>query len=528
MADWPCGLRLRDCLLTALLLSVSATAHAVGIATPQVMSGFNEPLKARVALLDTGALRAGDIRVSLADSERWQAMDIMRSADTDTLQLAVNGTPGHLYLDLQGSRALVTPWLDVVLTIRWPQGELTPQLTLLPATRASPSGDMATAGTSARRSTMNSIPAASAPVPSNTDRAGAPERSVREAPVQDNRRVAALEARLERLEQQLRTSQEAQTALMAGLESVRAQSLERQSTPDTAGMEALALSQQALETRLDQLEQTNVSASAAVSVSDTSDAISQPAVPLQEASLQEAAAVPEQSDVDRDNSFIWVYGLAALLLMSAGLWALVRRLQQRRYRLVSAAELSPLGEASLHSEEALVADKGSENQQVAVGTEQSAAWTAHRDHIDAICNEAEVFYRHGRRDHAITMLREGLEHYPNDFHLIRALAALEVGGAYDEISHDANDGQQQSAAAALIDETPALAPRWSLQPDAIHHEGLDAMQDIPLNIANDRGADFSPTPAIDFPRDWTLEEVAFESVDTDNERPNADRLSGHA
>ncbi len=511
MADRPCRLRLREWLLAALLLSGSMTAHAVGIAAPQVMSGFNEPLKARVALLDTGALRASDLRVSLADSDRWQAMDIMRSADTDTLQLAVNGTPGHLYLDIGGSRALEAPWLDVVLTIRWPQGELTPQLTLLPSTDAATAKNVATAAASERRAAA-SAPAATAPATRHTDR---PAREA-PAPAQDDRRVAVLEAKLERLEQALQTRQQEQAALLAELESVRAQALLNQRPPDTAEIEALTLRQQALETRLAQLDKNPTATDVAAP-----EAALQDNAALPQASLQDAAVIPEPPGAGRDNSFIWVYALAALLLMTAGTWALVRRWRQQRYRLVSAAELAPMGETHLHSGDVPAADEGSGSQQQAAGVEHNEAWAAHREHIDALCREAEVFHRHHRRDHAITMLREGLEHYPNDFQLIRALAVLEEGSG-----QDSPDAEQRQEATPITDtaETPTLAPLWSLKPDATHAEVIDPMP----GITPDKGADFSITPAVAFPQGWTLEEVAFEGADTDNERPNADRFSRHA
>ncbi|WP_438767693.1 type IV pilus assembly protein FimV [Kushneria sp. TE3] len=522
MAERPWHLRIRSVVMATLLMSASMTSQAVGLATPQVMSGFNEPLRARVALLDTGALRADDVRVALADSERWQAMDVVRSADTDTLRLAVNGRPGHLYLEVQGSRPLATPWLDVVLTLNWPQGELTPQLTLLPSTGGVTDHQASTAaGATSDRPAAGERFAAT----SETSRNQGGERQTREAPAQDTRRLAALEERIDRLEQQLSASREAQTNLMSALESVRAQSLAGQDSFDTAGMTALVSRQQALESRLDQLDQNGLTAAA------TADPVVQEAAPLQDTSPQEAsvAPVPESTIDGRDSGFVWTWALASLLLLLAGGWALLCRWQQKRYRLVSATELSPMSNPSRTDGEAAssLEASGEDQGDNVIHAEQDAAWSAHRAQVEAICSEAEVFRRHGRRDHAVTMLEKGLEQYPNDFQLIRALAALEATAPNDEPGDDKKDEQRhQTASDPISDETPAFAPSWSLESFAQHDE-VESGQGSAFGVT-DRRTEPVTAPTADFPHDWALEEVAFEGGDADNERPDADRLRRHA
>lgn len=524
MAERPCRLRLRNCLLGALLMSGSMMAHAVGIAAPQVMSGFNEPLKARVALLDTGTLRADDLRVALADSARWQAMNIERSADTDTLRLAVNGTPGHLYLDILGSRALEAPWLDVVLTLSWPKGELTPQLTLLPSGNAA-TGEKATLAdaTPAFAQTARSR----IPGPSDAGRDQRVERQTRapETAAQDSRRMAALEDRLDRLEQQLRTSQEVQATLTADLESVRAQSLVSQTPNDDAELQALAQRQQALEGRLYQLNQQAVTAAGAV----VSSGVSQPDAPLQQVSSPSPAPALDNG-AGRQGDFIWTWALAALLLMLAGAWAGVRRWRQRRYRLVSAEELSPrAGPASSLAGVAFAGEEGrSAHETGIVGAEQNEVWTAHRAQIEAICAEAEVFHRHGRREHAITMLKEGLAHYPSDFQLMQALAALEAASDNGEAHEGHDDRHPSMASISALETSPTLAPVWSLSSSWPQDDVVDAAQWPVSEDMVDHRVDFSTTPTASFPRNWALEEVAFEGADTDNERPDADRLSRRA
>ncbi|ART61932.1 hypothetical protein C8D96_0434 [Kushneria marisflavi] len=524
MAERPCRLRSRGYLLGMLLMSWTMASHAVGIAAPQVMSGFNEPLRARVALLDTGTLRADDIRVTLADSARWQAMNVTRTADTDTLRLAVDGTPGHLYLDLRGSRALDTPWLDVVLTLRWPEGELTPQLTLLPTAEASGAGEVPTAGKPA----YGPVARTRVPASSNLRRDPEADRQATssESSARDDQRLSALEEKIDRLEQQLRASLDAQTALATDLASLRALSLNaapvNDRPDDTAELAALTQRQQALESRLDQLDQQVLAADTVASQVPRAETVPS-------AVSSQTAAHMLDNGAGRHTSFVWTWVLAAVLLILAGAWAGVRRWRQRRYRLVSAQELSSTPGATAPFEGTAAADGGEDDAPERSDLhEYDEAWSAHRAQVEAICAEAEVFQRHGRREHAITMLREGLAQYPGDAQLIQALAALEAMSERQDACDSADDDQaRQGASMPSSDPSPTLAPAWTLSSFPDRDAPSDAIEWDMSDPRSGNRVNLPATPGAVFPQGWALEEVAFEGGDTDNERPDADSPHRH-
>ena len=526
MAERPCRLRSKGYLLGMLLMSWTMTSHALGLAAPQVMSGFNEPLKARVALLDTGTLRADDIRVALADNARWQAMNVSRTADTDTLRLTVNGTPGHLYLDLRGSRALGAPWLDVVLTLRWPDGELTPQLTLLPSAEASGSGE-AMAAVKPSRETVARHPASEL---DDVQRDSAVDRQAMASAssVQDSRRVAALEGRIDRLEQQLRASLDAQTALAADMASLRA-SLSINAAPvneqpdNSVELAILTQRQQLLESRLDQLDQQGLAAGTVDSAAPLPEAVPSPAP-------SQAAVLALDNGASRHDRFVWVWGLAAVLLMLAGGWAGVRRWRQRRYRLVSAQELSATAASAAPSESMVSAGQSDGDTPETGGGDhaQDEVWSAHRAQVEEICAEAEVFQRHGRREHAITMLREGLLQYPGEARLIRALAALEAMSDHHDARDSADEDQNlKKTSMPSPDPSPMLAPTWTLSSSMDEDAPTGAVEWEVSDSLTDRHVNLSPAPGAGFPQGWALEEVAFEGGDTDNERPEADSPYRH-
>ncbi|MFC0338948.1 hypothetical protein SAMN05421848_0470 [Kushneria avicenniae] len=532
MARWPGYRKWQHALLTAVLLSVSVTAQALGVGTPEVMSGFSEPLKARVALLNTGNLHADDIRVSLADNARWQAMEVVRSADTDTLRLAVDGRPGHLYLDVRGSRPLATPWLDVVVTLRWPQGELTPQLTLLP----SAAGNQKTTPVATSPARSQSAPSREASVAdAMRERSdSAPARDASNAAAERSR-MAALEARLSQLEQQLQDAQTAQSATLSELAALRVQPAD-QTLSDEAEWQALTSRQQKLESRLDQLDQKVTAADVAMPESVTADSAPESAmakaVPEPEIMPREAAVtpVPEPAVTDRDHGFVWTWLLAALLMVLAGMWAGLRRWRQQRYRLVSVAELSPSGGTG---QERAVADGDMDNEHgTADNSVTDEVWTARRAQVEAICSEAEVFYRHNRYDHAITMLKEGLEHYPNDIQLMRALAAMEAARDREQAQGEHHIARQKPSVSAAVEETPGLAPVWSLttlsSDDApVESSAVDDTTYHASRVTCERGTDPVVEPSVGFPGSWALEEVASGGFDADNECPDADRLLRH-
>lgn len=265
-------LRRFSALLSALWVC-TGDALALGVATPQVSSAINEPLSARVALVDTGALRADDIRVALADESAYQALGLSRSAATDTLRLEIAGSPGDLYIDIRGRRALSEPVLETVLNLRWAGGAVTPRITLLPhlASRgrnldgapldnAPPDGSLAALADPRHARRATSVPTTASAVggvSSDSAEAGAsdtPERSASVSP-EARRGLESLAARLNNLEERFQAQSMAQVSLASTLSNL---------TVAPEMIEAFNERQQLLATRMDRLDERLVSPGASL------------------------------------------------------------------------------------------------------------------------------------------------------------------------------------------------------------------------------------------------------------------------
>ncbi|WP_106477206.1 type IV pilus assembly protein FimV [Phytohalomonas tamaricis] len=118
-------------LFMAGALAFAQDIWALGLGYPQVSSHLNEPLQARIALLDTQGMSPDEVRVSLADDEAFNAAKIARSAAVDTLRVSVRKWGGQLEIVLEGTHPLREPYLEAMLDVAWPHGQLRRQVTLL-------------------------------------------------------------------------------------------------------------------------------------------------------------------------------------------------------------------------------------------------------------------------------------------------------------------------------------------------------------------------------------------------------------
>lgn len=260
-------------MLWLALLWCGGDALALGVATPRVSSSLNEPLTARVPLVDSGALRADDIDVSLADESAFQALGLSRSAATDTLRFEVAGTPGDLYIDIRGRLPLDEAMLEAVLTLRWASGSMMPQITLLPRLAPSDRGTAIAAPADTRpegslaalADPLNARRAPPVPAPSSVDaelsaQATAAAIEAMEAETSDvsasaeapeaapevRRGLESLAMRLNDLEERLQAQGMAQVSLASRLSAL---------TLSPEMIEAFEERQQQLATRLDRLDE---------------------------------------------------------------------------------------------------------------------------------------------------------------------------------------------------------------------------------------------------------------------------------
>jgi len=118
-------------LLTAVLCSITAQVYALGLGEVTLDSTLNQPLQARIELLDLGEAKVEDINVRLASVEDFQRFDIDRSRFLSNVRFDVETIGGRNFVILSSSQVVREPYLSFILDTSWPSGRLLSEHTLL-------------------------------------------------------------------------------------------------------------------------------------------------------------------------------------------------------------------------------------------------------------------------------------------------------------------------------------------------------------------------------------------------------------
>ncbi len=167
---------LSRCIAAATFWSAALLAQqglAAGLGDVTLQSHLGKPLQAQIALTHLGDLSDDQIKVALGSEDDYARLGV----DRDYLHSQIRMQPviegGRAYLRLSTSQPIVEPYLNFVVNLRWPSGQLAREYTLLldippvaaPAASsraaAVPAGNISAAAEAARPATQRSV--ASAP-----------------------------------------------------------------------------------------------------------------------------------------------------------------------------------------------------------------------------------------------------------------------------------------------------------------------------------------------------------------------------
>jgi pilus assembly protein FimV len=113
-------------------MSLPGAARALGLGEIRVNSALNEPLSAQIGLLGATPEELSSITARLADEAMFQRNGADRPAFLSTVSFKVardaNGLP---VLEVRSAAPLVDPIIDLLVDVRWPQGELVRNFPLL-------------------------------------------------------------------------------------------------------------------------------------------------------------------------------------------------------------------------------------------------------------------------------------------------------------------------------------------------------------------------------------------------------------
>ena len=119
--------------LTALLSAccVAPAALAVGLGEVALQSALGKPLQARIALTHLGDLSSDQIKVSLGSDDDYARLGVERDYLHSQIRMQPVVDGANAYLRLSTSQPIVEPYINLVISLRWPNGQLAREYTLL-------------------------------------------------------------------------------------------------------------------------------------------------------------------------------------------------------------------------------------------------------------------------------------------------------------------------------------------------------------------------------------------------------------
>ncbi len=110
----------------------ASSSFALGLGEIKLDSFLNEPLKARVDLLNTEGLHSDEVRIRLATREDFERMGVERAYFLTSISFAVNvDASGKGVISITSEDPVLEPYLDFIVEARWPSGRLLREYTVL-------------------------------------------------------------------------------------------------------------------------------------------------------------------------------------------------------------------------------------------------------------------------------------------------------------------------------------------------------------------------------------------------------------
>ncbi len=476
--------KLATAVMLVMLLHASAVS-ALGLGDIGVESKLNERFVAEVPLINSQDLGAGQIIAGLATADEFARADVERSHWLSDLSFRVRlDDSGDHLLEVTTDEALREPYLNFLLEVRWPNGRMLREYTVLldlplyagGVTETSPSDSKAVGAADAQANALVQDPASNAAIQRRPRVDASRTASLNTSAQKTTSAITRLPAKGDvALSRNQALSAEAaqvsagnaeiarlQAELASSLESLDRASLENQSLVERiddidAKFDDI---EQLLELKAQQLE----SLQSTLDESDTGTVLDAEIIPAAEPSeigqVDTPALVPVPAEVVApaatsastigSNGYLWwIVGLAVLLACLL-VWILAQRKDDYQATVFDAPQDPDIKDAYEPAEpvsavdaaatlaaakavETIVAEEfynenaersfdGSDDAALGgQGPEPSAPETP-----DEVIAEADIYLAYGRNEQAVLMLETAIENEPS--HVEMRMKLLEVYG----------------------------------------------------------------------------------------------------
>jgi len=117
-------------IATACLWGLSA--HALGLGQLTVQSALGEPLRAEIDVTSLGADEASTLQLRVAGPDAYRAAGLDYNSVLPATRVQLMKRPdGRPYVRVTSDRAVLEPFVDVILEMNWSSGRLVREYTLL-------------------------------------------------------------------------------------------------------------------------------------------------------------------------------------------------------------------------------------------------------------------------------------------------------------------------------------------------------------------------------------------------------------
>lgn len=126
------GLRTKAYFIGVFLAVVSPMAAALGLGEIKLNSALNQPLNAEIQLLHVRDLTASEIRVAIASPEEFTRAGVDRNFFVTDLKFTLDlNAPSGPVVRVTSNGPVREPFLNFIVSARWPSGKLLREYTLL-------------------------------------------------------------------------------------------------------------------------------------------------------------------------------------------------------------------------------------------------------------------------------------------------------------------------------------------------------------------------------------------------------------
>ncbi|MBT8147564.1 MAG: hypothetical protein KJN90_11975 [Gammaproteobacteria bacterium] len=118
-------------VLTAICCLMASQVYALGLGPLTLESSLNQPLRARIEIVDLGGVSPAEIVVQMGSQQDFQRFNLERSNFFSDVDFTVESTAQGIFVLLTSNQSVREPYLSFILDTRWPSGRILSEHTVL-------------------------------------------------------------------------------------------------------------------------------------------------------------------------------------------------------------------------------------------------------------------------------------------------------------------------------------------------------------------------------------------------------------